>query len=203
MYKKIGIKKEFLIISSLLFFVSCKEFKTNDIIDIGEHFFKENQNNLGQLISIADSITMDSCIIYLISVPKITDRFDYVKYFVDTADNVLKNYGDVKISEANKDNIRNRLPKNVTEFHFSKNVYVSFELNNYYNKERELAKVVYFKDKNKFKKLFDSYSFFDSTNKNKLNEKDHWFYFYNDHWGVTMMNAFYKKTNKEFLECVK
>lgn len=191
-----------IIVFALLLLVSCKMYDIITLVSKSELIKNKNLENLENIISLIQRFSLKDCVFYKIKTSNTTDAF-----FVDNSyynGRFIVSDGSLRVSDSDKQIIQDNLPKkHITGFTFVKNAYISFRFSHLRDMEREYAKLIYFYNKDVFKKLFPTYTFYDKDEIDNIDEKKDWVYFYDDHWAITTSDDMSKLSKEICKEIIK
>lgn len=197
-------KIQHFLIVFLFVFASCNMFHPIDIIDKGKQIIEANRSAFDSLVALSYQIAPDSCSMYGILTSSRTDYFDPNIFYYDKADKNIKEGETFDISSKEEDLINHLLPKeDCSDFMFVKGLYVAFSHDHYRDYDYRYAEIIYCSDKNKFKKLFPDYRFYEKGQEKEIPEKSKWVYFYDNNWAITTRSIYFHKTQQECLELIK
>lgn len=193
----------FFLIGLFIVFASCNMYHPIDIVNKGKQIIDANKDALDSLIVLSNKIAPDSCGMYQISTSSTTDYFNPVIFYYDKVTKDVKNGGSFHISNENMELINKLLPKNdISDFMFVSDLYVTFSHEHYRDYNNQYAEIIYCYNKNKFKKLFSQYSFYEKGQEKNILDKSNWVYFYDSNWAITTSSTYFKKTREECLDLI-
>ena len=191
------MKKQYLIIL-LIFLISCDMYKSDDIIEIVGNRLNEKEQLYVEVSKIINEFDIDTCSMYGVMTSLSTDAFSLTEYYYDINKNELVDKRDIKVNYEKAQAVNRLCKENKTiDIFFVKDIYTSFAMFRCRDKEKRVAELIYFKDKEIFKKLFPDRIYYENVDASEVDEQKKWVYFYNDHWAVTTRSTYFKKTTCE------
>ena len=182
-----------ILVFSLIFLSACNIYTANDMIDKVGEVKKINTKNLTKIIELTKHLDVKNYTLYSISTSRTTDGYSFQEYTFDGEKNKFNGF--VDIERINLNTIWDNLPnKEITDFIFVKNIYISFRFDHVRDEQMKYAKLIYCFKKDIFKKLFPDYNFYEKNQLVEIKANENWMYFYDNNWALTTSSDMFKMT---------